>query len=192
MYGGGDEEGPSRQAGALLESLDDEERDERGAEAEGSEPGREVDREGSTVGAVAECLAQLGPAARSDIRCHVPGRLRRHHSRFALGEASGGEEDQGDDGGDGERAGVEEEGRADRHREQDAADSRARHAADEESALPGRGGTTALVRIDYPQEQCHGRDGEHRRSDAADTAQDEQLHVGLGQSCEEARDRDDR
>ena len=89
------------------------------------------------------------------------------------------QQQQPDRAGDGQGAGVEEEGCPDRHQGQQTADGRSGHAAEQEPALEEAGCPSPHARDHAAEQQAHGRDGEHRRPDPADPAQREQLRVGL-------------
>ena len=139
--------------------MDDEEWNQRGAQPERREARGEVHRQRGAVGAVAQCVAELGPPAGSLARYLVTSglgdRLGRRDRCLARRHARGGEEDDGDHGGDRQCAGVEEEGRANRERQQDPTDGRAGHSTDEEAALPGRRSAAALVGVNDAQQQGH-------------------------------------
>ena len=93
--------------------------------------------------------------------------------------------------GGGQRHGVHEERGAQRDVGQRPTDRRPGDGADQEPRLPQAGGPAALVGVDHAQQQRDGGHREHRRPDAADPAQHEQLGVGLRQPGQRAAHRDD-
>ena len=111
---------------------------------------------------------------------------------LGLVQSRPGEEEQPDAAGDCERPGVDEEGCPQRDGGERPADRRPGDRTDEEAGLPHAGGLATLVGVDDAQQQGDGRDGEHRRPDAADAAEEQRrLGVGLGETGQGAAHRDD-
>ena len=104
------------------------------------------------------------------------------------GLRAGSQQHEPDDAGDGEGAGVEEEGRGERDRGEEAADRGSCHSADEEAALVEAHGAGAMCGARRAEQQRHGGDREHGRADSADAAQDQQVRVVRGDPDESARD----
>ncbi len=178
LHRGRDEQPPAGPLRAELEALDDVHRDQRDAQPEERPAVEEVVRD--------RRLVRAGPERR--LERHRLGLGALLLQRAQRGVAQG---DQRQGPGQGQREGVDEERRPQRPRGQRPAEGRAGDAADQEPGGRRAGGPRALVRGHHAQQQRDARHREHRRSDAARPAQDDQLAVRLGQAGQQRADRDD-
>ena len=119
------EESDTRHGGTALQTLDDEEGDDRSTKAEDDEAGDEVAANGRLIGGVLECcpqfLALIGVAFRSHL--------------FSLVQTNPGQEDQRDCGGDEQGDGVDEERGADGPGDNESADGGSRNTPEEKAAV---------------------------------------------------------
>ena len=96
-----------------------------------------------------------------------------------------------DDGGHDEQPAVDEERGPQRPGREEPADRGAADAAHEEAAREQAAGPPPLIAGHADQEQGLGADAEHRRAQAADPAQHDELHERSGDSGQDAARRDD-
>ena len=165
-----------------MQGLDHEQRHERVSHAHCGPAVGEVGRECRPIGPLFERSGKARTAGLAGVRLSGLG--------FA-GERCASQADHRDGARDDEGAGVHEERGADRPRGERSADGRTGDATEQEATLEQSDRAATLLGGDHAQEQSHRTDREHRRADAPDAAQHEELQVAVREAGERAADRDD-